>query len=238
MVPLLLLLGLGCQPPSSGSLRFDGVDDLVALEDLPGLPPQSWTVEAWIRPEPSAQQRPNIVARRSRSGSGDSFTFRLRRDFGGVLELGLANDHDSWGVAGSRPIPEGRWTHVAASWSQAEGRVSLFVDGSLDASGDCGLTPYAGPAPLWLGGDPLHGPTGRPFSGHIAELRIWDRALDASTLQGRMTARLQGDEPGLLLYWPATEGRGEQLRDHGPQGLEGRVGSGRQAPTWDPAAPF
>ena len=236
----LAACGLGRGSSSGGSLAFDGVDDYVALDVMPGLPSSGWTVEAWVRPEPGEQQRPNIAALRSPRGGAVTFTYRIRQDFGGVLELGLASGGDTWGMAGNAPIPLSRWSHVAATWDGATSTMRLFVDGRLDAERTTSLAPAAGIAPLWLGGDPLHGPTGRPFTGSLTELRIWDHARSTAQLTQLEGARLQGDEAGLVLYWPALEGSGAQLTDHGPTGLHGSLGAGQpdRAPRWERSSPF
>jgi hypothetical protein len=236
-----LLLAACTAPPAgpvpSGSLRFDGVDDHAVLEDMPDVPAEGWTVEAWIKPVHSAQPKPNIVARRAPRGGTDSFTFRIRRDFGGVLELGIASAGGTWGMAGQAPIPEDRWSHVAASWDRSEHRMRLFVDGQLDAERDCPIEPGRGTAPLWLGGDPLHGPEGRPFAGWISELRIWDHTRDAAQLSAARDHPLTGQEPGLILYWPAGDGQGSRVTDRGPRGLHGTRQAGYE-PAWDGATPF
>ena len=226
---------------SAGSLAFDGVDDHVVLADMPDPPAKAWTIEAWIRPTPSDQTRPDIVARRSPKGGLDTFTFRLRRDFGDVLELGLASPQGTWGMAGQAAIPNGRWTHVAATWERAQRKLRLFVDGRVDAERDCPIDPGRGPAPLWLGGDPLHGPEGRPFSGSIAELRVWDHARSSEQLSAAKGRSMRGDEPGLLLYWPVRDGQGTRIADLGPHGLHGAMGGdnpAEYAPAWSDDAPF
>lgn len=241
--PLLAILALAActaqpdEPVVTGSLRFDGVDDHAVLAAMPDVPADAWTVEAWIRPVDSAQAKPNIVARRAPRGGTDSFTFRIRRDFGEVLELGIASPQGTWGMAGQVAIPADRWSHVAATWTRSERRMRLFVDGVLDAERDCPIDPGRGAAPLWLGGDPLHGPTGRPFAGWITELRVWDHARGAAELAATKGQPLEGRERGLLLYWPAGDGEGTSITDRGPDGLHGVLPAGFE-PIWDDATPF
>ncbi len=250
--PGLLILGalLGCSaqdPPGSSSanrhaLRFDGRDDQVRLASMPEPGARGWTVEAWIKPQATDQQRPDIVARRSPRGGQDSYTFRIRRDYGRVLELGIASAEGTWGMSGTTPLPDGRWSHVAASWDPASAEISLVVDGELDAVREAPFPPGTGPAPLWLGGDPLHGAQQRPFAGSLDELRIWSVARSPQQIEAHRGRVLSGSEPQLQLYWPCDDGQGQRVTDLGPGQLHGTLGSSPEPddhdPSWASELPF
>jgi hypothetical protein len=247
LAALLVLPLLACtqdspapQEGEARALQFDGVDDYVALPSHPRLPATGWTLEAWIKPAASAQDRPNIAAMRSEGGGAESVTFRIRRDFGSVLELGLASRGHTWGMAGAHPIPVDRWTHVAVSWEASGSLIRLYVDGELDLEQVSPIPAQVGPAPLWLGGDPLHGPTKRPFAGSIGELRLWDHARPQEGISAGRVAPLRGDEPGLELYWSAQGSEGGRLTDRGPHGLHGSLGAGQPAhsPRWVVDGPY
>ncbi len=216
------------------------MDDYVALAEHPRLPATGWTLEAWVKPEVSAQDRPNIAAIRSEGGGAESVTFRIRRDFGDVLELGLASQGHTWGTAGQRAVPMGQWTHVAVSWESRGSLVRLYVDGQLDSEIVSPIPALVGPAPLWLGGDPLHGPSERPFAGAIAELTLWDHARPQERIAADRAGRLRGDEQGLELHWRAGSGDGPRLTDHGPHRLNGVLGAGepRHTPRWVEDGPY
>ena len=120
--------------------------------------------------------------------------------------------------------------------------MTLWVDGRLDGMRNTNVVPGACEAPLWLGGDPLHGPTARPFAGHIDELRIWDGPRSAEQLALTRSRSSSGDEPGLLLHWALDEGKGARAKDSSPAGRHGTLGTGLkddpQAPRWAPDTPF
>ena len=202
---------------------------------MPAPPAAGFTVEAWIRPEPGAPPRADIAARRAPRGGSDTFTFRIRNDLGGVLELGLASEGGTWGMAGDAVVPVDRWSHAAATWDAASGKVRIFLDGVLDAERDGPIPPGRDPAPLWLGGDPLHGPEGRPWKGWLDELRVWDHARPAEQIREGRTRPLHGDEPGLMLAWPLDEGEGQTAHDRGPLGLHGQLGRSPEVDAEDPA---
>jgi len=143
-------------------------------------------------------------------------------------------------MSGEATVPMGRWSHVAAVWDGGQSAMRLYINGHLDTERSCPIPPARGAAPLWLGGDPLHGPTGRPFAGDISELVIWDHARGAVQISQDARSELQGDAAGLLLYWSARGGQGDALTDRGPASQHGQLGGGaqRHAPRWVRARPY
>jgi len=249
LIALAWLAGTGCrcsdpaaEEAGPHSLAFDGIDDYVALEHLPGIDGAGVTVEAWVRPDGPEVPRANILARRDPKGRGDAFLFRVREDMGGVLEFGVANGHEAWGMAGKTPIPRQRWTHVAAVYEREDGAISLYVGGDLDAEGRTPVKARTGEMPLWLGGDPLRGASGRPFAGQIDDLRVWDHARPAAQLKETARLPLRGDEPGLVLLWSMDEGDGQRVGDGAGEAQVGTLGSERgedsSDPTWSRESPF
>ncbi len=72
------------------------------------------------------------------------------------------------------------------------------------------------------------------FDGKIAELRIWDRALDKDEVNANINASLQGNEEGLVAMWPLEEGSGRETTDL----VEGYSGWFHGEPEWVLAKPF
>ncbi len=72
------------------------------------------------------------------------------------------------------------------------------------------------------------------FNGMIADVRIWNKALDHNEIKARVNESLSGDEDGLAGYWPLNEGAGNTVKDV-VAGHDGRfVGE----PQWVLARPF
>ena len=98
------------------------------------------------------------------------------------------------------------FTHVAAvydgksKWKFYVGSDTLLVD-SINASGT-GWKTYV--RTMSIGGDGRE--SGSAYTGHVDDVRLWNRALTRKELDGNYTRILGGTENGLILYWPLDEG--------------------------------
>lgn len=196
MIPLLLLTGCG-QPDG---LHFDGVDDYARVEGVEGLDGDALTLEVWFTLAPGPEKA-NLLARRAVDGTRDSFLFRVRVP-GPLLEFGLGADGREWGVAGKNPLVPGRRTMAAVTHDRRTRAVHLYVDGWPDVSAQALADAGRGAdQPLWLGGDPRHGPTGRPFAGEIHAVRIWDVVRDGPTIRADVASPPPATTPGVRWAW-------------------------------------
>lgn len=206
----MIALLLACAAPAG--LRFDGVDDLARVEGVDGLDGAALTVEVWFTAEPGADKA-NLLARRA-AGGRDSFLLRVKAP-GPTLELGLGDGGREWGTLGRTPIPLGRRTMAAATHDRRSGMVRLYLDGSPDGEARA-LAPAATGAdlPLWIGGDPRHGPTGRPFRGVIHAVRLWDVVRTPDEVRADAASPAPAGTPGLRWAWDgAADGVGLGLTD-------------------------
>ncbi|HET8538712.1 MAG TPA: LamG domain-containing protein [Anaeromyxobacter sp.] len=163
----------------NGALWFDGVRSAVNLGSA--LQPARFTVAAWVRPE--ASDRVMVILSKIRNLPGHyQRNLELRLDPGGRVFLHVPSGQGWEAVTGTRPVPAGRWTHVAATYDGA--RAQLFVDGARDGQ------PFAvryeqSQTDTWIGARPESGgadgrtPTGPTFFflGAIDDVRVWDRPL-------------------------------------------------------------
>ncbi len=122
----------------------------------------------------------------------------------------------------------------------------LYVDGSLTAELTDGITAITTPDKMFtLGGAASDMSTPGSigwtdgFSGHFAELSVWNRALSTDEVSAlySQTTRLVGDENGLVAYWPLTGAPGMAAAEYkfpnlaatsGVPNFTARVGSTRR----------
>ncbi len=227
---------------TGASLLLDGVDDFVRLEPVSGLDGDGITVDAWLRPLPSAHvQKHDILARRSPAGHADSFTFRLRADMGRRLELGLANLQGEWGCTSMGALSWDGWSHVAFTHDRLSRTVTFYLDGQWDSQHQATISPGMGDLPLWLGGDPLHGPTARPFHGWLDQVRVWGRVLDPSEVLSASRTGAPVSQEALLVRLSLDEGSGQRVGscpgDLGAGVLGNGTGEDESDPRWSDDAP-
>lgn len=178
---------------SSSELTLDGIDDYRAVE-LHDVDGPAITIEAWIYPEEGGAPRQNILARRDPKEGNDAFTFRLRQDWGGVLELGLAAQGGTWGTFGKIKVPPSQWSFVTVTHDRQSRQVCFFVNAQPDRCDQSRIPPGKGELPTWIGGDPLHGPKARPFKGKIKGMRVWTSLRTAAEIQADMAGGAGGIE--------------------------------------------
>jgi hypothetical protein len=196
-----------------------------------GRPSRPAPASTW-RPPPrsSSPPRRSCPATRGRSRPGSSIRCR-RRPFYSTLALGQIADHH----VVVRRAPDGERLGVyfndggfrdcgcdlrrlTVGWHH----LAVVADGT----GDAARTRFH------IDGEPageVAGKTTREFAsfgncegadqpfGRLSELRLWGVALTPAEILAHSRAALTGDEPGLLAYYPLSEGRGQVAHDRSPR---------------------
>jgi hypothetical protein len=167
-----------------GALAFDGARSTVDLGDR--LEPARFTISAWVRPE--ANDRVMAIVSKIRNLPGHwQKNLELRLEPGGRLLLHVPSGGGWDAVQGTRAVPPGRWTHVAAVYDGR--RAQLYVDGVRDGA-PLAVAYAQSRAPVFLGARPEGGgrdgrtPMGPTFhfAGSMDDVRIYDRALGVGEL--------------------------------------------------------
>lgn len=164
-----------------GALVFDGRRDFVSA----GFEPQfdvseSVTLSAWvnvaapIRPHPAVLGKPGSYSL-GLSGSTTRPVFRVRLDD--------EEGKDSYLLCiAETPLEPGSWHHLAATYSAAERRARLYVDGVKA----CAVRTRGEDPPIARSDAPLElgrwAPSGSYFPGLLDDARIYGRALSSSEI--------------------------------------------------------
>ncbi len=170
----------GTQCPGRGpgqvglAATFDGASHYV-VADAALLRPSAFSVVLWLRKDGGSGVTP--VAKPQAMGTGASWELMT---FGG--RTGFCTDNDP-GPAGERctngpPIVIGVWAFIAMTWDGTTKR--LLIDG-VEVAKESAETVFDTSA-MMIGADRQNGVVGAPYTGAIDELRIYDRALDDTTL--------------------------------------------------------
>jgi|GEM_PF-4531486 len=213
----------------SGSLRFDGDNDLVRVLDDELLKPDALTIEMWAKFDgiqtrlarllrKSGNFQPGYILSATTSGSDPTVHFFANET---VFDT---QQHSAY---------VGEWHHFAGTSN--DGDIRLYVDGQLLAT----VQTTSGPvihslSDLTIGGATF-GST-EFFQGDIDEVRIWDYARSPAEIAGDFHRGLVGNEPGLIAYYRFDAGVGQSVIDSSPNTLNGTLGltaaSGADDPTW------
>lgn len=182
------------------ALSFDGSQDRLSVYPFENFPDQELTFECWVR-----------TGNRSKAGTLISYANTQTDDAFLVLDMRnvtptINKQSQQSGVA----FNDGKWHHLAVSWRSSTGRTVLYKDGE-----NVGEMELSKGMPILNGGsivlgqeqdailarfDPSQG-----FKGEMAEVRLWNRVRGAGELRDTMRLRLNGDEEGLVAYWPLND---------------------------------
>lgn len=283
--PLLLALAALAGPAAAqSSLRFHGngtgdVDRVkIRIDDpataLPGPPADlgaaDFTIEFFLRGTAAENGAPavacgagidwiygNIVFDRDRYNQDRKFGLSVA---GGVVAFGVSGDGTGdFTICGATDVLDGAWHHVAAQRRRSDGRLSLYVDGLLDAEADgplgdvsypddgvpgdfCG-GPCVGSDPFIVLGAEKHdaGPAYPSFSGHLDELRLSSSLRYAGPFAPPAVPFTPDAATAALYHFD--EGSGNAVGDSsgaagGPSDGERRFGGSPAGPEWSSETPF
>ena len=173
------------------ALKFSGLGGVLASEQVDGLETMNyavsnWTVEAWVKPaaNPTAQL---ALIDRATLGTGAS-TFELGLDTNLSVYAGFDREdagHAAFHVnSGDKTLPANAWTHVAASYSAADNRLILYINGVEQIRGtDTSARPVVKRA-----GRLQLGSIG--FQGEMKEVRVWNKTRSAAEVYANFSRTL------------------------------------------------
>ncbi len=191
---------------TSGAISFDGIDDEISIYSNPGLDPDSWTVETWLRSD--ADDNAAGVQRLLTLSNGTHAAYSLLFQNGNLsVEFTHQGGASSSFVTAVDDIRDGLWHHAAGTYDSASNTLSLFVDGHLVGQIDTtGYTPSDGNADLVIGNFTTS--HDQRFTGEMADMRIWEYARDEWQIANDLEEPVSPDSPGLVANFPLNGGTG------------------------------
>ena len=188
--------GVAYVPGEVGSaFAFDGVVARIDFGNQIGnFETNDFTIECWLKTSTTAPYSV-VLAKRNCPAHGSLWDINITR---GLLYLELDQDAsaDNYLVlqAGSNPINDGRFHHVAAT--RRAGLTLVYVDGVLAASGAAaGITAISNNADFFAGAESIPGDPSaveNAWAGILDDIRIYNRALASSEIQAIYQAGSNG----------------------------------------------
>jgi glucose/arabinose dehydrogenase len=168
------------------ALSFDGTNDRVDVPDAESLDlTTGMTLEAWVKPTTNANWRTVILKERGTNDLlyalyGSNGSKPRTENFTGVENT----------AAGTSALPLNAWSHLAATYDGTNLR--FYVNGVLvTTKATTGAMPNTANA-LRIGGNAVWG---EYFSGLIDEVRVYNRALNASEIDFDMKNAVGSSTP-------------------------------------------
>lgn len=201
----------GCEwvTPEGRSTLFDGSTAYLTANTSAAViqSDMDFTIEFWFKAAEGSQSVTMLS-----NGRGDG------NDLGGSLNtftIGFdENGHLYFMNNANKVIIEGEfadenWHHIAVTAGRVQGRVQIYMDGKLTTyfginktGGIEGASLYIGARGWYNPGDALTLHVGEYFKGSIDEVRLWNLYKTAALVEEYMYKRLDGDELGLIAYYP------------------------------------
>jgi hypothetical protein len=126
------------------------------------------------------------------------------------------------------------WTHVAATLGNDTMRV--YIDGIETGWEISPGVPNNTTVPFSVGNSVTSdgNQTSEGIYGAMAQVRVWNKALTTSEIVDNASIYLNGDETGLVAYWPLDDGEGQIARDLSVNGLNLTLGTTTDKDNYDP----
>lgn len=229
-------LNVSAQGSGNSALEFNRsnyvrVPDHESLK-ISGQNPLS--VEAWVKLKTEPDGHYFVVAKRLHHSYWGGYELKVRSDKKASFRIG-----ENWGhwkrAESPNSLEVGQWYHLTGTFDGDD--VKFYVNGSLEAT-----VPYGNKnvrdsnTDLLIGkyAGSLKGMPGEKASDAfvVDEVRIWNVARTDAEIYNNKNIRLQGNEPGLVLYHPFDEGHGPTTADLTSNNNDGTLGPQGDEPLW------
>ncbi|MGA2669099.1 MAG: LamG-like jellyroll fold domain-containing protein [Ignavibacteria bacterium] len=147
----------------------------------------SFTVECWVMPTNVASPSYQIIIQKRLGSAASGYTMYLST---GKVSI---RTNSSTRLTGTTVIPNGAWSHIAATYNSTSGVFTVYVNGVAD-----GTITVSGAAPA-ADTDSLRFAAGfnSPYAGLMDEIRVWNVERVQSDIQSTMRMPLgNGDATG------------------------------------------
>ena len=194
------------------SLDLDGSDDYVVFtNDLNPGTTGDFTLELFVK-STGWSSDPSILSNKDWGSGGNPGFIIAGKGDGTTWKFNIGDGSSRIDLDGG-VINDDQWHHLAVSYD-ADGVKSLYHDGELMEESTTILGDVNSTLDLAIGQDGTLN-YGAFFNGQVAEVRIWETALNAATIQDYLCGadEMHPAYDQLLHYWRCDEGTGDLIAD-------------------------
>ncbi|WP_163410823.1 LamG-like jellyroll fold domain-containing protein [Flavobacterium ajazii] len=200
LASLLMLLSAALNAQSTNALNFDGINDVVAINNVTTA---SFTLEANIKllsnsPTGSVAYQGAGIMDSDVGGNANDFAFSVLNN-----KLSFWDGSLNQTLNGNINLFDGNWHHVALVRDENVG-AALYVDGVLDNQLNVASAVVLNSNPnIYIGAAYIDS---RYLNVDIAEVRIWNTARTATEINSNKSVRLTLPQTGLVSYYKFNQG--------------------------------
>jgi len=228
-------------PAAGFALRVDDSEGVLTVDYQPqllGCIARSFTVQAWVKADGSVADAYLALTNRNNERQGWQLGCLDNRYSFSLSSADSAGMGRSANIVSTTPAKTGQWVHLSGVYSGST--IKLYINGLLvSESSEVGGEIYdptrdaetASSLIFLLGGCWRDGKA-TPTQAHLAEVRLFDRALETEEITALMNRRLEPSEhPNLVACWRCDQGQGDVIKDIA-SGYHARPLSGDRAISW------
>ena len=185
------------------ALEFDGVDDIVSFgtPSIFGLNDvETGTIEIWVKFLSDPEDRQAIW------GDQDDPVWGLMAEDESIRWFRISSNDNA--VLSDFTPSVGEWVHVSISFEDFGSTADMFINGEFDSRLE-----GSGPIDRSIDDINLGEYAGSYGNVVLSEARLWEHPRTEAEIQSDYERPLNGDEDGLIGYWPIKEGEGSTAFD-------------------------
>ncbi|GAB5418202.1 MAG: hypothetical protein Crog4KO_28330 [Crocinitomicaceae bacterium] len=224
---LLLAFGFGSFAQDSTAFFSDPGDGGIVQKRYIDVPVNNtdlqlagdWTIEALIRMAPGFNSsQVHLVECYDQSTANGGFALRLSNQRVQAYAMGVGVQLNA---NGNQIIQEDMWTHIAATFHESSGLMTIYVNGVIDNQQTLSVDQFTSAQTMRIGarGDDADV---NQYS-LIDEVRVWDIARDSIEIISTINTCLTGTETGLQAYYTFENETGTTITDKTPNGHDGTI---------------
>lgn len=201
----------GCEwaTPEGRSTLFDGATGYLGLNTSAAVitSDMDFTIEFWFKAAEGSRSATMLSNGRGDGNEMGGSQNRFAIGFDASGNLYFANNAHTVLIDGD--YADNNWHHIAVTAGRVQGRVQIYMDGALSTyfnvertGGISNSEAYVGAKAWYEPDDAITLHVDEFFQGAIDEVRFWNLYKTAALVEEEMYKRLDGDEAGLLAWYP------------------------------------
>jgi len=210
---------------NNSALQFDGTDDHIRVNGDSSLDITSEiTIAAWVKPYTDNGYRRIVSKQYQTDQTTSNSCFQLGINTDNRWRWSIVTDVAYYNrLANAVYNPQiGQWYHFVGTYNGTH--MVMYLNGQpIRTDSASGSIRVNSSEPLTIANTFFDGTLGYEFSGEIDEVKIWNRALDATEINNEYQKYVPPPQADLIAFWKFDEGSGTTASDSSGNGHNGVI---------------